>query len=164
MNDMILVSIDDHFIEPPDMWKNHVPQKWADDVRKRIVATKEGGDDAGLHVFTRRDGTIRHFWSGEMGFATADPGQDPRGAPDLMPLSASIRSEGPKKEGLMSHDLQQQANTTSTASSRLRVSTRAPWASSAAPAIRHLDSPPSCRSTSRATRSASSRDGVTSTA
>ena len=47
---------------------------------------KEGGDDAAFNVFTRRDGTIRHFWSGEMGFATADPGQDPRGAPDLMPL------------------------------------------------------------------------------
>lgn len=45
-----------------------------------------GSDDAGLHVFTRRDGTIRHFWSGEMDFSTADPGQDPRGAPDLMPL------------------------------------------------------------------------------
>jgi len=37
-------------------------------------------------VFTRRDGTIRHFWSGEMGAGMADPGQDPRGAPDLMPL------------------------------------------------------------------------------
>jgi predicted dithiol-disulfide oxidoreductase (DUF899 family) len=48
--------------------------------------TPDGGDDAGLHVFTRRDGTIRHFWSGEMGGVTADPGQDPRGAPDLMPL------------------------------------------------------------------------------
>lgn len=47
---------------------------------------EKGGDDAGLHVFTRRDGTIRHFWSGEMDFSTADPGQDPRGAPDLMPL------------------------------------------------------------------------------
>lgn len=45
-----------------------------------------GGDEPGLHVFTRRDGTIRHFWSGEMDFSTADPGQDPRGAPDLMPL------------------------------------------------------------------------------
>ncbi len=45
-----------------------------------------GGDDAALNVFTRRDGTIRHFWSGEMGSETADPGQDPRGAPDLMPL------------------------------------------------------------------------------
>jgi predicted dithiol-disulfide oxidoreductase (DUF899 family) len=46
----------------------------------------KGGDDAAFNVFTRRDGTIRHFWSGEMGFETADPGQDPRGAPDLMPL------------------------------------------------------------------------------
>lgn len=45
-----------------------------------------GEDDAGLHVFDRRDGAIRHFWSGEMDFSTADPGQDPRGAPDLMPL------------------------------------------------------------------------------
>ena len=50
-------------------------------------AVGENGEDwAGLHVFTRRDGTIRHFWSGEMDFSTADPGQDPRGAPDLMPL------------------------------------------------------------------------------
>ena len=48
--------------------------------------TPEGGDDAAFNVFTRRDGTIRHFWAGEMGFATADPGQDPRGAPDLMPI------------------------------------------------------------------------------
>lgn len=47
---------------------------------------KDGSDDAGLHVFTRQDGTIRHFWSQEMGMETADPGQDPRGAPDLMPI------------------------------------------------------------------------------
>jgi predicted dithiol-disulfide oxidoreductase (DUF899 family) len=46
----------------------------------------DGGDDAALNVFTLRDGTIRHFWAGEMGFETADPGQDPRGAPDLMPI------------------------------------------------------------------------------
>lgn len=44
------------------------------------------GDQAAFNVFTRRDGTIRHFWSGEMDSETADPGQDPRGAPDLMPL------------------------------------------------------------------------------
>jgi predicted dithiol-disulfide oxidoreductase (DUF899 family) len=46
----------------------------------------EGADGAAFNVFTRRDGAIRHFWSGEMGFETADPGQDPRGAPDLMPI------------------------------------------------------------------------------
>src|SRR5262245_29093648 len=39
-----------------------------------------------LNVFTRGEGTIRHFWGGEMSFATADPDQDPRGAPDLMPI------------------------------------------------------------------------------
>jgi predicted dithiol-disulfide oxidoreductase (DUF899 family) len=48
--------------------------------------SKEGGDEPALNVFTRRDGTIRHFWAGEMDFATADPGQDPRGAPDPMPI------------------------------------------------------------------------------
>jgi predicted dithiol-disulfide oxidoreductase (DUF899 family) len=46
----------------------------------------EGEDGAAFNVFTRRDAAIRHFWSGEMGFDTADPGQDPRGAPDLMPI------------------------------------------------------------------------------
>lgn len=46
----------------------------------------EDADVPAFNVFTRRDGTIRHFWSGEMGGSTADPGQDPRGAPDLMPL------------------------------------------------------------------------------
>ncbi|HJQ59044.1 MAG TPA: DUF899 domain-containing protein [Vineibacter sp.] len=46
----------------------------------------DGDENPGFNIFTRRDGTIRHFWSGEMGAATADPGQDPRGAPDLMPI------------------------------------------------------------------------------
>lgn len=46
-----------------------------------------GDDIPALNVFTRRDGTIRHFWSGsDMSGVTADPGQDPRGAPDPAPL------------------------------------------------------------------------------
>jgi predicted dithiol-disulfide oxidoreductase (DUF899 family) len=52
----------------------------------RDYVSAEDADVPAFNVFTRRDGTIRHFWSGEMGAATADPGQDPRGAPDLMPL------------------------------------------------------------------------------
>jgi predicted dithiol-disulfide oxidoreductase (DUF899 family) len=43
-------------------------------------------DLPGFSVFNRRDGTVRHFYSGEMSGAMADPGQDPRGAPDLDPL------------------------------------------------------------------------------
>lgn len=46
----------------------------------------DGSDVPGLNVFTRKDGVIRHFWSGEMGGDMSDPGQDPRGAPDLMPI------------------------------------------------------------------------------
>jgi predicted dithiol-disulfide oxidoreductase (DUF899 family) len=56
----------------------------------RDYVSADDADAPGYNVFTRRDGTIRHFWSGEMGPATADPGQDPRGAPDLDPLWALL--------------------------------------------------------------------------
>ncbi len=46
----------------------------------------DGSEIPSLNVFTRRDGVIRHFWSGEMTGDSADPGQDPRGAPDIAPL------------------------------------------------------------------------------
>jgi predicted dithiol-disulfide oxidoreductase (DUF899 family) len=43
-------------------------------------------DVPGFSVFTRRNGAVFHHYSGEMSSAMADPGQDPRGAPDLDPL------------------------------------------------------------------------------
>jgi predicted dithiol-disulfide oxidoreductase (DUF899 family) len=43
----------------------------------------EDADVPGFSVFTRQGKTIRHFYSGEMSGEMADPGQDPRGAPDL---------------------------------------------------------------------------------
>jgi predicted dithiol-disulfide oxidoreductase (DUF899 family) len=46
----------------------------------------DGTDTAAMNVFVRKDGTIRHFWGAETGFATADPGEDPTTAPDLMVL------------------------------------------------------------------------------
>jgi predicted dithiol-disulfide oxidoreductase (DUF899 family) len=49
-----------------------------------LVDEKE--DIPALNVFSRRDGTIRLFYGGEMGPEATDPGQDPRGAPDLSPL------------------------------------------------------------------------------
>jgi predicted dithiol-disulfide oxidoreductase (DUF899 family) len=69
-------------------WR-HVP--WYSDVdqaysRDYHAIAPDGGDSASYDVFTRRDGVIRHFWSGEMGPQTTDPGQDGRGAPDLSPL------------------------------------------------------------------------------
>src|SRR5271156_4747454 len=55
---------------------------------ERLIAWKRerGWKNPAFNVFTRRDGTIRHFWSGEMTGSTADPGQAPRGAPDPAPL------------------------------------------------------------------------------
>ena len=52
----------------------------------RDYVSAEDADVPAYNVFSRRDGTIRHFWSSEMGGSTVDPGQDPRGAPDLMPI------------------------------------------------------------------------------
>ncbi len=52
----------------------------------RAYVNADDDDVPAFNVFTRRDGTLRHFWAGEMGAESADPGQDPRGAPDLMPL------------------------------------------------------------------------------
>ena len=65
--------------------KLRVYSDWSGDYTRDYV-TREDADVPGYNVFTRRDGTIRHFWSSEMGAGTADPGQDPRGAPDLDPL------------------------------------------------------------------------------
>jgi predicted dithiol-disulfide oxidoreductase (DUF899 family) len=52
----------------------------------RDYVSAEDADVPAYNVFARKNGAIRHFWSGEMGSETADPGQDPRGAPDLDPL------------------------------------------------------------------------------
>jgi predicted TIM-barrel fold metal-dependent hydrolase len=43
LTDMILVSIDDHSIEPPDMYDRHVPEKWRDQAPK-IVRNEAGID------------------------------------------------------------------------------------------------------------------------
>jgi predicted dithiol-disulfide oxidoreductase (DUF899 family) len=52
----------------------------------RIYVSPEDADVPGFTVFDRRDGIVRHFYSGEFSSAMADPGQDPRGAPDADPL------------------------------------------------------------------------------
>ena len=41
----------------------------------RAYVNAEDGDVPGLTIFTRRDGTVRHFWSGEMSGEMADLGQ-----------------------------------------------------------------------------------------
>jgi predicted TIM-barrel fold metal-dependent hydrolase len=43
MNDMILVSVDDHVCEPPDMWTNVLPAKWKSRAPK-LVSRADGTD------------------------------------------------------------------------------------------------------------------------
>lgn len=52
----------------------------------RTYVNPDDADVPGFSIFTRRNGTVFHFYSGELSGAMADPGQDPRGAPDLDPL------------------------------------------------------------------------------
>ena len=52
----------------------------------RTYVSAEDADVPAYNVFTLKGGTLRHFWAGEMSGEMADPGQDPRGAPDLDPL------------------------------------------------------------------------------
>ena len=52
----------------------------------RTYVNAEDADVPGFSVFTRRDGKVVHFYSGELSGAMADPGEDPRGAPDMDPL------------------------------------------------------------------------------
>jgi predicted TIM-barrel fold metal-dependent hydrolase len=42
-DDMILISVDDHIVEPPDMFENHLPKKYADEA-PRLVHNPDGSD------------------------------------------------------------------------------------------------------------------------
>src|SRR6476661_1280668 len=52
----------------------------------RTYVNADDADVPGFSVFTRHGGVVHHFYTGEMSGQMADPGQDPRGAPDLDPL------------------------------------------------------------------------------
>ncbi|MBW0015374.1 MAG: amidohydrolase, partial [Mycobacterium sp.] len=41
--DMILISVDDHTVEPPGMFKDHLPSKYVDDA-PRLVHNPDGSD------------------------------------------------------------------------------------------------------------------------
>ena len=44
MQDLVLVSVDDHLVEPPDLFEKHIPAKYKDDAPKLIQ--REDGTDA----------------------------------------------------------------------------------------------------------------------
>lgn len=52
----------------------------------RDFVSAEDADMPGYNVFRRKHGNVHHFWRGEGGSETADPGQDPHDAPDMSAL------------------------------------------------------------------------------
>lgn len=67
-------------------WRNLQFFKVGDDFARDYRGLAPNGDEwPALDVWVKRDGVVRHFWAGEME-ATADPGQDPRDAPEIAPL------------------------------------------------------------------------------
>jgi len=54
--------------------------------RDYLAETPDGEQRPMLTVFHRDGDTIRHFWSSELFYAPADPGQDPRHVGTLEPL------------------------------------------------------------------------------
>src|SRR4051812_43365488 len=43
VNDLTLVSVDDHVVEPPDLFEGHLPDRWRD-VAPRVVHKDDGTD------------------------------------------------------------------------------------------------------------------------
>lgn len=79
-DDMILISVDDHIVEPPDMFKNHLPKKYADEA-PRLVHNPDGSDtwqfrdivipNVALNAVAGRPGGVRP--------GTPGPRRDPQG-------------------------------------------------------------------------------------
>ena len=51
-DDMIMISVDDHLVEPPDLFDNHLPAKWA-------------SRDEAPHVHRKRDGSDVWVFNGQ---------------------------------------------------------------------------------------------------
>ena len=69
-------------------WKNlRLASALTDAFTRDYAGSPDGGlDSGGPAVFTRRDGTIRHFWSTELLFGNGDPGQHNRHVDMIWPM------------------------------------------------------------------------------
>jgi len=64
-------------------WKDLPVYSDASGKYTRAYVSAEDGDVPAYNVFSRRGGSVRHFWSDEITGDMADPGQDPRGAVEM---------------------------------------------------------------------------------
>ena len=79
-DDMILISVDDHIIEPPDMFVNHLPAKYKDDA-PHLVHNHDGTD-----VWTFRDTVIPNVaLNAVAGRPKEEYGLEPQGLDEIRP-------------------------------------------------------------------------------
>jgi predicted TIM-barrel fold metal-dependent hydrolase len=81
MDDMILVSIDDHSVEPPDMYDRHLPAKYLDQAPK-IVRNDEGID---LWVFQGQATATPFGMAATVGWPHEEWGFNPGSLSELRP-------------------------------------------------------------------------------
>ncbi len=81
MEDMILISIDDHAIEPPNMYENHVPAKYKDKAPK-VVRNAAGIDQ---WIFQGEATSTPFGMAATVGWPAEDWGRDPGTYSELRP-------------------------------------------------------------------------------
>ncbi|MER5516520.1 amidohydrolase family protein [Streptomyces sp. NPDC002763] len=79
-DDLILISVDDHVIEPPDIFVNHLPKRYLDDAPK-LVHREDGSD-----VWQFRDNTVGNAaLNAVAGRPKEEYGLDPQGMDEIRP-------------------------------------------------------------------------------
>ena len=89
--DMILISVDDHTVEPPDMFKNHLSKKYQDDA-PRLVHNSDGSD-----MWKFRDTVIPNVaLNAVAGRPKEEYGLEPQGLDEIRPGCYNVdeRSQG----------------------------------------------------------------------
>jgi predicted TIM-barrel fold metal-dependent hydrolase len=85
MNDMILVSIDDHVVEPPDMFDAHVPAKWRDQAPRLCT------DDAGHQRWEFAGASVGMMgMNAVVGWPAEEWGMDPSSLAEMRPGSYDV--------------------------------------------------------------------------
>ncbi len=99
MNDMILVSIDDHTIEPPSMYLNHVPKKYLDQAPK-VITNSEGIDQ---WVFQGEATSTPFGMAATVGWRNEDWGRDAGTYTELRPgtFDLSLRLDDMDVNGIL---------------------------------------------------------------
>ena len=81
LEDLIIVSVDDHIVEPHDLFEGHVPAKWADRA-PRVVFNEERGAEA----WTWEGGTAgQTFVNAVVTLPNEEWGLDPASLSDIRP-------------------------------------------------------------------------------